>query len=122
MEYISFFQKFTSWIIIKIPLYLVPKGSKKPLSPTQKNTSYDLYFAFSLHYGRFSFSKNHQQFVIMAPQAIFFQNLTQKGNIFCLDRSQNIFKIGKHFKITLYLVLKGFKTPLYIVLKGSQNL
>ena len=37
-------------------------------------------------------------------------------------RLQNFVKIGKNFKIPLYLELRSFKTPLYLVLSGPQNI
>ena len=38
-----------------------------------------------------------------------------------LKRLQNFVKIGKNFKIPLYLELRSFKTPLYLVLSGPQK-
>ena len=39
-----------------------------------------------------------------------------------LKTLQNFVKIGKNFKIPLYLELRSFKTPLYLVLSGPQNI
>ena len=38
-----------------------------------------------------------------------------------LKTLQNFVKIGKNFKIPLYLELRSFKTPLYLVLSGPQK-
>ena len=39
-----------------------------------------------------------------------------------LKTLQNFVKIGKNFKIPLYLELRSFKTPLYLVLSGPENI
>ena len=75
-----------------MPLYLVLKGSKKIFGAfgAEKHPIYPIFCVFIAFLGHF-FSKNHENFLKMAPQANFFQNFTQKYHIWCL----------KGFKISL---------------------
>ena len=119
----GFFSKNSNYsAIFKMPLYLVLKGSKKNFGAfgAEKHPLYPIFCVFIVFLGHF-FSKNRQNFLKMAPQAKIFKNFTQTGHIWCLKRLQNVVKIGKNFKIPLYLVLRCFKTPLYLVLSGSQK-
>ena len=61
--------------IFKMPLYLVLKGSKKIFGAfgAEKHPIYPIFCVFIAFLGHF-FSKNHENFLKMAPQANFFQN------------------------------------------------